>query len=90
MSLAGHVAQMETRGMQMSYWWESQKVRHCWEDLEIGGWIILELILESKKMGQHGLDWSASGCGPVEGSFECGNEPECSLECCEVLQYMHN
>jgi hypothetical protein len=28
------------------YWWESQKVRDHWEDLDVGGWTILKWILE--------------------------------------------
>jgi hypothetical protein len=40
MKWAGHVARMGRRGMHIGYWWESQK-----EDQDIGGWIILKLIL---------------------------------------------
>jgi hypothetical protein len=28
------------------YWWESQKVRDHWENLDVGGWTILKFILE--------------------------------------------
>jgi hypothetical protein len=35
-----------TRGMHIGYWWESQKVRDHWEDLDVGGWTILKLIVE--------------------------------------------
>jgi hypothetical protein len=34
------------RGMHIGYWWESQKVRDHWEDLDVGGWTILKWILE--------------------------------------------
>jgi hypothetical protein len=37
---------MGRRGMHIGYWWESQKVRDHWEDLDVGGWTIL-----------NGLDW---------------------------------
>jgi hypothetical protein len=30
----------------IGYWWESQKVRDHWEDLDVGGWTILKWILE--------------------------------------------
>jgi uncharacterized protein YjcR len=35
-------------------WWESQKVRDHWEDLNVGGWTILKWILE---IGWDGMDW---------------------------------
>jgi hypothetical protein len=42
MRWAEHVARMgEKRN-----WWESQKVRDHWEDLDVGGWTILKWILE--------------------------------------------
>jgi hypothetical protein len=34
------------RGMHIGFWWESQMERDHWEDLDIGGRIILEWILE--------------------------------------------
>jgi hypothetical protein len=40
--------------MHVRYWWENQKERDHWEDLDVGGWIILKLILEM--MGWYGLD----------------------------------
>jgi hypothetical protein len=45
MRWAGHIAGMERRGMHIGSWWESQKVRDHWEDLDVGGWTILEWIL---------------------------------------------
>jgi hypothetical protein len=32
-------------------------------------------------MGWYGLDWSGLGQGPVEGSWEHGNEPADSIKC---------
>jgi hypothetical protein len=37
--------------MHRGYWWESQKVRDHWEDLDVGGWRILKWI------GWDGMDW---------------------------------
>jgi hypothetical protein len=42
------------------------------------------------RMGLYGLDRSGSGEGPVEGSFEHGNEPSGSIICWEVLEWLHN
>jgi hypothetical protein len=47
MRWAGHAARMGRRGIHIGYWWENQKERHHWEDQDVGGWIILKLILES-------------------------------------------
>jgi hypothetical protein len=38
------------RGMHIGYWWKSQKVRDHWEDIDVGGWTILEI-------GWDGMDW---------------------------------
>jgi hypothetical protein len=38
----------------MGYWWGSQKVRDHWEDLDVGGWIILKWILD--RIGWDGMD----------------------------------
>jgi hypothetical protein len=46
MRWTGYVARMERRGMHMGYWWESQKERDCYEDHDVGWWIILKWILE--------------------------------------------
>jgi hypothetical protein len=29
--------------MHIGYWWESQKVRDHWEDLDVGGWDLREI-----------------------------------------------
>jgi hypothetical protein len=46
MRWAGHVARMGRKGMNRGYWWESQKKRDHWEDLDVGGWTILKWILQ--------------------------------------------
>jgi hypothetical protein len=37
---------MGRRGMHIKFWWESQKERDHHENLDVGGRIILERILE--------------------------------------------
>jgi hypothetical protein len=46
---------MGRRGMQIGYWWESQKERDHYEDQEVGGMIILKQILETNNSG--GVGW---------------------------------
>jgi hypothetical protein len=41
MRWAGHVALMGENRNAMGFWWESQKERDHWKDLEVGGRIIL-------------------------------------------------
>jgi hypothetical protein len=33
-------------GMHIGYWWKSQKERDYYEDLDVGGRVILQQILE--------------------------------------------
>jgi hypothetical protein len=40
--------------MHIEYWWESQKVRDHWEDLDVGGWTIL---MDLKETGWDDMDW---------------------------------
>jgi hypothetical protein len=42
------------RVMHIGYWWESQKKRDHLENQDVGGWIILKLILD--RMGWYELD----------------------------------
>jgi hypothetical protein len=35
--------------MHRGYWWEGQKERDHYEDQDVGGWIILKLILERQE-----------------------------------------
>jgi hypothetical protein len=53
MGWAGHLARMGRGRMRIVFWWESQKERGHWEDLDIGERIILKWILE--RMGWYGL-----------------------------------
>jgi hypothetical protein len=41
--------------MHIGYWWESQKVRDHWEDLDLGGWTIIKMNL--RETGWDGMDW---------------------------------
>jgi hypothetical protein len=71
--------------MHMRYLWDSQEER----DHYVGGWILLKCILER----QDGVVWTESIClriGTSGGSCEHGNEPPDSINCWEVLAYLHN
>jgi hypothetical protein len=53
---------MGRRGMHTGYLRENQKVRDHWEDLDVGGWTILKLILERQDgMLCIGLIWHRIG-----------------------------
>jgi hypothetical protein len=54
MRWAGHVARMDKRGMHVGFWWENQKERDHWEDLDLHGKIKLKWILEK----QNGKVWT--------------------------------
>jgi hypothetical protein len=41
-------------------------------------------------MGWRGLDWPGSGYGPVESSFEYGNEPLGSIQFRDIKVWLHN
>jgi hypothetical protein len=45
------------RGMHIGFWWESQE-EDQYEDLDIGGRIVLKWVLD--RMGWNGLDSSGS------------------------------
>jgi carbohydrate-selective porin OprB len=38
------VARKGRREMHIGYWWESQKERDHWEDVDVGGWTVLKWI----------------------------------------------
>jgi hypothetical protein len=42
----GHIARMRRGGIHRGFWWERQKERDHWEELNISGRIILRWILE--------------------------------------------
>jgi hypothetical protein len=54
MRWAGNVTRMGRIGTYVGYWWESQEERDRYEDKDVGGWIILKLILD--RTGWYGLD----------------------------------
>jgi hypothetical protein len=44
MKWEGRVARKGRRGMHAGFWPKSQKERNNWEDLDVGGWIILSRV----------------------------------------------
>jgi hypothetical protein len=46
MRLAGHEGHVERRGISTGFSWESQKERDHYEDLDVGGRMLLKCILE--------------------------------------------
>jgi hypothetical protein len=44
---AGYVERKGGRGLHIGFWWESQKEKDHQEVLDVGGWTILKLLLES-------------------------------------------
>jgi hypothetical protein len=57
--------------------------RHRWVD-------DIQMDHKRDRMGWYGLDRTGSGYGPVEGSFEHGDEPSGSIKHWEVLEWLHN
>jgi hypothetical protein len=70
--------------VHIGFRWERQKEGDHKEDQDIRGRIILKWILD--RMGWYGLDCSALGWGPVEGSCEHGSEPSGSMTCWEIVE----
>ena len=68
----------ETRGTETTL--KAQAI--CEDNIKIG---LQELGLGEGGRGRHGLDFSGSGWGEVEGSCECRNEPSGSVKCVEFL-----
>jgi hypothetical protein len=54
MRWARHVVRLLRRGMHIGFWWECQKERDYQQDIDVGGKIILKLILE----GYDGVIWT--------------------------------
>jgi hypothetical protein len=46
--------------MSARFWWESQKERDLYEDLDVNGMVILKRIIQ-KYLGRYGLDSSGLG-----------------------------
>jgi hypothetical protein len=80
MRWAGHVARMGKSGMNIEYWWESQKERYHQEDEDVNGWIILKWILE-KLDGVVRNGFTCLRIGTSGGLCEHVNEPSGSIEC---------
>jgi hypothetical protein len=53
---AGHVARMGKRGIHIGYWWQSQKERDRYKDLDVAVRIILVLRSNLGRMGCYRLD----------------------------------
>jgi hypothetical protein len=67
MRWTGNITRTGQRGMHVDYWWESQKKRERWDNLNISGRILLKWILEwSNGIIWTGLIWlrivSVVGC----------------------------
>jgi hypothetical protein len=60
--------------------------RDHWDDQDVGGWTLLQLILD--RMGWIGLIWLR--IGQVDGSCEHGNEPSGSIKRWEILASLQN
>jgi hypothetical protein len=48
---------MEGRGMQLGFWWESQKERDHLEDLDVAGCIMDNIRKDLRETGWGGMDW---------------------------------
>jgi hypothetical protein len=72
--------------MHVGFWWESYKERDRREDVDVGGTLVLQWILD--RMGWYGLASSGLGYRPVEGSWEHSYEPVGFIKCWEILEYM--
>jgi hypothetical protein len=45
---------MGRRGMHRGYWWESQKERDHWEDLDV---CVYNIMRDRREIGWRGMDW---------------------------------
>jgi hypothetical protein len=71
---------MGRRGTHIGFWWENQKERDDYEDLDVGGRIILKRILERKD----GAVWTRLIWLRIRASR--GNVPSGSTKCWEILE----
>jgi hypothetical protein len=51
MRLSGRVERMGIRKMYIEFWWESQNERGHYKDLDVGGKIMLSLLLVTSRRG---------------------------------------
>jgi hypothetical protein len=73
------------RGMHVGFWWESQKERDHYENLHVGGRIVLQLIL----VREYGVVWTGliwlqiatSGC-----CCEHGNDLSSPIKYLTILE----
>jgi hypothetical protein len=69
------------REIHTGFWWESQKERGHWENLDVNGsW--------QNRMWWYGVDSSFPGYGPVAGYCEHDNEPSGSIKYWEIFKYL--
>jgi hypothetical protein len=69
---------MGRRGI--GYWWERKKEKDHWENHAVGRWTILKWILA----------WDVVDWIDMDDSCEHGIEPSGSINCWEVLEWLHN
>jgi hypothetical protein len=66
---------MGKRGMHIGFWWESQKERDHWEDLDVGG-------MDLREIGWGGMDWIHLAQDRDQWRpCEHDNEPSGSIKC---------
>jgi hypothetical protein len=51
---------------------------------------IIHIKIDFGEIGWGGVNWIGLAQDKVESSCECSNEPTDSMECWEVIQWLHN